>query len=356
METVLEMKIEKSKQSRISEVDFSWLGFGNYVTDHMFVSEYKNGLWDNTQILPFGKISIAPNALAFHYGQTVFEGMKAFRMMNGNISIFRIDKHFKRINTSLKRMCMPEIPFELFSESLIHLVRIDNEWVKNIQGTSMYLRPFVIATEERFGVKVSDEYKYFVFAGAVDNYYSKPLKVKIEESYIRAAKGGTGFAKCGGNYGGSFYPTYLAKLQGYDQVLWTDGSQEHNVEESGTMNIMFIIDNKLVTPAISDTILGGVTRDSILKLAKDLNYKTEERNISKFELQEKFKQGKITEAFGTGTAADTAPIETIHISGTDYHLPDYTDSCFHRKAKKLLMDIRLGIEQDKYNWNTVLGV
>jgi branched-chain amino acid aminotransferase len=354
MGTVFEIKIEKSKQGRIGEVDFSNLGFGNYVTDHMFVCEYKKGSWNTTQILPFGKFLIAPNALAFHYGQTVFEGMKAFRMNDGNISIFRMEQHFNRLNTSLKRMCMPEISYRLFSESIIQLIRTDSAWLKNIQGTSLYIRPFVIATEERFGVKISDEYKYFVFAGAVDNYYSNPLKVKIEEKYIRAAKGGTGFAKCGGNYGASFYPTKLAKLQGFDQVLWTDGSEEHNIEESGTMNVMFVFDDIVVTPALSDSILGGVTRDSILKLAKGLGYKTEERNIGMKELKEKFKQGKIREAFGTGTAAITAAISTINISGTDYQLPGYNENSFHRKVKKLLSDIRLGIEADRYNWNTIL--
>jgi branched-chain amino acid aminotransferase len=277
-------------------------------------------------------------------------------MIDGNISIFRMDRHFSRLNTSLKRMCMPEIPFDLFSESLIQLIRIDNAWVKNIQGTSLYIRPFVIATEERFGVKVSDEYKFIVFTGVVDNYYSKPLKVKIEENFIRAAKGGTGYAKCGGNYGGSFYPTFLAKSEGFDQVLWTDGSNEHNIEESGTMNVMFVIDNKVVTPALSDTILGGVTRDSVLNLAKYLGYKTEERSISMFELQKKFNQGKIREAFGTGTAADTTPISSVNISGIDFQLPEYNDNCFHRKVKKLLLEIRLGIETDKYNWNTILSV
>ena len=356
MFTTPEISIHKSSASRIGEVDFNSLGFGKEVTDHMFVAEYKNGSWDNAQILPFGKFPIAPTALAFHYGQTVFEGMKAFRMGDGRISIFRLDKHYQRLNTSLQRMCMPTIPYKLFADSIAELVTLDEAWVKNVNGSSLYIRPFVIATEERFGVHVSDEYKFIVFAGPVGDYYSKPLRVKIEDTYIRAAKGGTGFTKCGGNYGGAFYPAQQAKLQGFDQVLWTDGTDELNIEESGTMNIMFVIDGVVITPSLSDTILDGVTRDSLLKLASDLGYKTEQRKISALELKNKFEERKVQEAFGTGTAAVTSPISVIHIQGTDYHLPEYADNNFINKANKLLNDIRLGVQTDKYKWNTIIDL
>jgi branched-chain amino acid aminotransferase len=355
MVTTSEIIIHKVGTSRVSKVDYSNLGFGKEVTDHMFVAEYKNGSWDNAQIIPFDKLPMAPTALALHYGQTVFEGMKAFRMADGNISIFRLDIHFHRINRSLQRMCMPEIPYGLFTDSILQLVTLDQAWVKNINDSSLYIRPFVIATEERFGVKVSEEYKFIVFAGPVGTYYSKPLRIKIEDAYIRAAKGGTGFAKCGGNYGGAFYPTRQAQLQGFDQVLWTDGSPELNIEESGTMNAVFVIDGIITTPPLSDTILDGVTRSSLLKLAAVLGYKTAERKISALELKKLFAEGRLQEAFGTGTAAVVSPIATIHIQGKDYHLPKYTEDTFMNKASKLLLEIRLGTKPDRHQWNTIIN-
>ena len=336
-------------------MDFANLEFGKYVTDHMFVAEYKKGNWQLAKILPFQNLQLSPTALALHYGQTVFEGLKAFRMNNGNVSIFRIDKHFQRFNHSLERLCMPQVSFELFSESIKQLVTIDSAWVPGWEGCSLYVRPFMIATEERFGVKVSEEYKFIVFAGPVGPYYSKPLRVKIEDRYIRAAKGGTGYAKCGGNYGGAFYPAHQARLQGFDQVIWTDGSPDLNIEESGTMNVMFVIDRKVVTPPLSDTILDGITRDSLLALAIDLGYEVEERKINAKELVQLHNEGRLKEAFGTGTAAVASPIKTLHILGTDYHLPDYTSDSFMEKAKKLLTEIRIGLQADKYGWNTVIS-
>jgi branched-chain amino acid aminotransferase len=354
METTMQITVRKNKNSRINEVNFSNLGFGNEVTDHMFIAEYKHGSWNDPRIIPFGNLSMAPTALALHYGQTVFEGMKAFRMNNGKTSIFRMEKHHSRFNRSLQRMCMPEVPYELFSESIKILVDTDNAWLKKTKGTSLYIRPFEIATEERFGVKVSDEYKYIVFTCAVGDYYDRPLRVKIEDTYNRAFKGGTGTAKCGGNYGGSMYPAHLAKLQGFDQVIWTDGSEELNIEESGTMNIIFLIDGIVATPPLSETILDGVTRDSFLTLAKDLGYEIAERKISTYELADKLGKGKVQEAFGAGTAAVATSISCINIKGIDYPLPGINDHSFVKKASGLLNEIRLGIKPDIYGWNTVL--
>ena len=341
-------------KSKIHEVDFANLGFGNYVTDHMFSCEYKNNAWQTASIVPFQNLELAPTTLALHYGQTVFEGLKAFRMNDGNVSIFRIDKHYQRFKRSLERLCMPQVPFDLFSEGIKNLVTIDSAWVPTGEGTSLYIRPFMIATEQRFGVKVSEEYKFIVFAGPVGAYYNEPLRVKIEDKYIRAAKGGTGFAKCGGNYGASFYPTHQAKLLGFDQVIWTDGSPELYIEESGTMNILFVIDGTVVTPPLSDTILDGITRDSFLSLAMDMGYKVSEQKISALELIQLHQAGKLEEAFGAGTAAVASPIKTIHILETDYNLPNISNQHFSQKAKKLLTDIRMGISPDKYGWNTVL--
>jgi branched-chain amino acid aminotransferase len=354
METSTQFAVKKINGSRVKEVDFSNLGFGNEISDHMFVADYINGIWEEARIIPYENLSLAPATLALHYGQTVFEGMKAFRRADGKISIFRIKKHGQRFNKSLQRMCMPEVPEELFEESIKELIKLDHQWVKNVDGSSLYIRPFCIATEDRFGVKVSSTFKFIVFTGPVGAYYSKPLRLKIEDKFIRAASGGTGTAKCGGNYGASFYPAHLAHKQGFDQVIWTDGSNELNIEESGTMNIILVIDGVVTTPALSDTILDGVTRDSILTLAKDLGYKVSERKISSLELIEKFKQGKIQEAFGAGTAAVTSPIASINIKGADYLLPAYNSNSFINKITSLLKDIRIGNAPDKYSWNTII--
>ena len=354
MITTGSIRVTKTKNSRISEVDFNNLDFGTVISDHMLVSDYSSESWHESEIVPFGNISFSPTMLALHYGQTVFEGMKAFKMKDGNISIFRVDKHYSRFCKSLERMCMPSVPFEMFIEGLKTLIKTDAAWVPASDGASLYIRPFVFASEERFGVKVAEEYKYIVFTGPVGPYYAKPLKVKVEESYRRAARGGTGFAKCAGNYGGAFYPLSLARKAGFDQVLWTDGSADLNIEESGTMNVLFVIDGVIVTPPLSDSILDGVTRDSILTLAKGLNYKVEERKIGATELLNAFQKGTFQEAFGAGTAAVVAPIQTINIKGNDYQLPAIKEGNVASIIKKHLVDIRLGIVPDKYNWNTIV--
>lgn len=345
---------ETTYKSRIKEVDFDNLGFGTYVSDHMLLANFAKNKWNNAEILPFSSLTLAPTALALHYGQTVFEGIKAFRHQSGKISIFRLDRHFQRFNKSLDRFCMPQVSFELFCDGLKNLIDVDRAWVPDRDGASLYIRPFMIATEERFGVKISEEYKFIIFTGPVGSYYSKPLRVKVEDKYMRASKGGTGFAKCGGNYGASFYPAQKAREEGFDQVLWTDGTDQFNIEESGTMNIMFVIDGKVVTPATSDTILDGVTRDSIITLAKDMGYEVEARKISAYELVENHSKNKLQEAFGVGTAATASPIASIGFLGKDYKLPEYSTNSFCNKAKKLLTEIRLGQASDKYGWNTLV--
>lgn len=354
MTTTEVFKIEKVVKSRIESVDFNNLGFGSQVTDHMLIADYKKGIWQAAMIVPFQNLVLAPTTLALHYGQTVFEGLKAFRMLDGNISIFRIDKHFQRFSRSLERLCMPQVSFELFSEAIEQLVTIDSAWVPNGDGSSLYIRPFMFASEERFGVKVSEEYKFAVFAGPVGPYYTSPLRLKIEDKFIRAAKGGTGYAKCGGNYGAAFYPAHQAKLQGFDQVIWTDGSPDLYIEESGTMNVVFVMDDVVTTPPLSDTILDGITRDSFLTLAVDLGYQVKERKISAKELIDAHSKGQLQEAFGVGTAAVATPIRTINIVGKDYDLPETNSHSFSQKAKKVLLEIRTGARSDKYNWNTIV--
>lgn len=354
MELLTEIVVRKTNHSRIDAVNFDHLEFGKHVADHMLVCDYLDGEWQQPQIVPFSNLSLSPTTLALHYGQTVFEGMKAFRMTDGRINIFRLDKHYNRFAKSLDRLCMAVPPKEIFTEGLLKLIETDKAWVPGQPGASLYIRPFMYASEAKFGIKISDEYRFIIFTGPVPELYARPIKVKVETDYIRAAKGGTGFAKCGGNYGVAYYPTKIAREQGYDQVLWTDAKENKFIEESGMMNVMFVINDVLITPPLSDSILDGVTRDSLLTLAKDIGYKTEERPVSIEELEKAFRDKTITEAFGAGTAAVVAPIATIHISGIDYYLPLYNQESVLNKLKQKLELIRTGREADIFGWNFVL--
>ena len=355
MELTTTFPVKKVAHSKISEVDFDNLEFGKYVSDHMLVCDFTNGQWQTPQIVPYANLSMSPSTLALHYGQTVFEGMKAFRMDNGSINIFRMDRHYDRFIRSLERMCMQPIPKHIFVEGLLQLVELDKNWVPAKAGDALYLRPFMIASEAKFGVKVSDEYRFVIFTGPVPTLYASPIKVKVETKFIRAARGGTGFAKCGGNYGASYYPTRQARLEGYDQVLWTDAKENKYIEESGMMNVLFVINDTLVTPPLSDSILDGITRDSLLSLAREMGFPTEERPVSISELDKAFKNGTVTEAFGAGTAAVVAPIKTIHISGTDHQLPDYNPSNLLNRLKIRLEAIRSGLKPDIFEWNYIIN-
>jgi len=254
----------------------------------------------------------------------------------------------------LERMCMAVPPKEIFMEGLKQLINVDKNWIPTQENCALYIRPFVIATEKFLGVRVSSDYRFIVITSPVPSTFAKPIKLKVETEYIRAAPGGTGFAKCGGNYGGAFYPTQLARQQGYDQVLWTDARENKFIEESGMMNIMFAIDGKLITPSLSDTILDGVTRDSLLTLAKTIGYETEERPVSLDELEKAFHHNTISEAFGAGTAAVIAPVKTINIRGVDLHLPEYSHENLSAKLKQKLEHIRTGRAGDIYNWNCII--
>ena len=354
MELTTEIMIRKVSHSRIHEVDFEHLEFGKQISDHMLVCDYFNEQWHEAQILPYANLSLSPATLAFHYGQTVFEGMKAFLTQDGRPNIFRIDKHYDRFVRSLERMCMAVPPMEVFMEGLKQLVNLDKSWIPTLENCALYIRPFVIATEKFLGVKVSSDYRFIVITSPVPSTFAKPIKLKVETEYIRAATGGTGFAKCGGNYGGAFYPTQLARQQGYDQVLWTDARENKFIEESGMMNIMFAIDGKLITPPLSDTILDGVTRDSLLAVARTIGYEIEERPVSLDELEKAFHNNTISEAFGAGTAAVVAPVKTINIRGTDFHLPEYSHENLSAKLKQRLEYIRTGRAEDIHGWNCII--
>lgn len=350
----MQISVTPNPHSKLSEVDFAQLEFGKYMSDHMMTAHYIGGAWKEEAIVPFGPLTLMPTILALHYGQSVFEGLKAFRMHDGRISIFRIARHHERLQRTLKRMCMPEVPFELFEQGLVQLVRKDAAWVPNDKGCSLYIRPLLFATEERFGVKISDEYLMVIMTGPVPPFYPKPLRVKVEDHYRRAADGGTGGAKCAGNYGGAFYASQMAKQEGFDQVLWTDLSPELYIEESGTMNVFFRFGDTLVTPPLGDTILDGVTRDSLITLARESGITVEERRISANELVEASAKGVLKEAFGAGTAAVTAPIAAIGIKGKVIELPAIIDSHYSALLRDKLTAIRLGTAPDTYGWNTIV--
>jgi len=349
----MEHTISITTQAERKVTDTKSFPFGKIPTEHMFMAEYKNGEWHNAQVAPFHDLTLSPLALCFHYGQTVFEGMKAFAMADGRINVFRIEKHYERFTKSLYRMCMPHVPKKLFADAIRQLVKIDADWVPRDNDGALYIRPFMIASEARIGIKASDEYLFMIVCSPASLYYSKPLKVKVETTYVRAAEGGTGITKCGGNYGGALFPTHLAQQAGYDQVLWTDAHRHEFIEESGTMNAMFFIDGVLVTPELSGTILDGVTRNSILTLARAKGMKVEERQISYHELVEAFESGKRVEAFGAGTAAVVAPIEVIGIGHKEYKCYIEPDAMMYQLQKEL-HDIRKGIIPDINQWNDII--
>jgi branched-chain amino acid aminotransferase len=352
MSTIEAMQIEvkKTKLSRLPEIDMKNLGFGNFFSDHMFVTEFAKGQWGNSRIAPYGKFETSPALSALHYGQSIFEGMKAYRHANGEIFLFRPLDNLKRLNISADRMAMALVPEDLFMEGLLQLIRLDSNWVPKDEGCSLYIRPLLFATEEHIGVKISDSYDLIIMTSPVGAYYSRPLKVLVETKYTRAVPGGVGFAKTAGNYGRSHYPTRLAQQKGYNQLIWTDGYEHKYLEESGTMNVMCVIDGTLVTPGLHDTILAGITRDSVITVAKDLGIKVEERKISVDELVDSFNKGILTEMFGAGTAATIAPISLFGCNGKDHELPPMSTNGVGSRIKKQLDDIRSGKTTDKHGW------
>lgn len=345
--------IQHTTHSKRHEVDFTSLEFGKVPTDHMFLSLYKAGEWRDAGVVPFRNLSLSPFALGLHYGQAVFEGLKAFRMVDNRICVFRAGANWERLQKTLERMSMPGIPKDLFMAGLAALVETERDWVPEGEGQSLYLRPLVFASEARLGVKIAEEYHFLILASPVGAFYPKPLRVRVETKYVRAAKGGVGFAKCAGNYGAAYFPTQLAKEAGYDQVLWTDSHDHAWLEESGTMNIMAIIGDELVTPPLSSSILAGITRECLLKLAPEFGLKPVERPIGVQELEERLIHGHIGALFGAGTAAIVAPIELVHVNGIDYPVPVNPDSPMY-KLKARLENIRRGASPDIHGWNELI--
>jgi len=345
-----DIKIEKTKNSRVTDYDVNDVPFGKCFSDHMFIAEYADGKWHKASISPYQDMPMSYAMSALHYGQAIFEGMKAYKSTTGEVSIFRPLENFNRINKSAIRMAMPEIPEEIFMGGLIELLKLDSAWIPTSDTGSLYIRPFLIATDEAIGVKPSETYKFVIITCPAGKYYTEPIKVLIETNYIRAVEGGIGFVKAAGNYGRSMYPTRLAQQKGYQQLIWTDGKTHSFLEESGTMNLMFVIGDTLVTPALSDTILAGITRKSVLALARDWGMKVEERKVSIVEIIEAHKNGLLKEAFGVGTAATIAQIIGIGYIDDYYELPPIEERLFSPKMDDALRNIRKGKAEDKFNW------
>ena len=344
MNTVL---VQKSK---ISNVDFDNLNFGEIFTDHMFVCDFIHGKWDAPEILPYQPIQLDPSSSVFHYGQAVFEGMKAYKDDKDRVWMFRPDQNFERINKSSKRLSIPEFPKEYFFEGLEKLLAIDKEWIRKGVGNSLYIRPFVFASQAGVQATASNAYKFMIICSPVASYYAGgDVYVQVAEKYSRAASGGVGYAKAAGNYAAQFYPTSLALKEGYQQIIWTDANNHEFLEEAGTMNIFFRINDTLITTPTSDRILDGVTRKSILKIAEYLGIKTEVRPLSIHELISSKKEGSLKEIFGAGTAVVVSPIKGFGYQHKKYILDDVDDS-FASLLKEKIVNIQYNIAEDPFNW------
>jgi branched-chain amino acid aminotransferase len=342
---------EEIEASRINEVDFDNLPFGKHFADYMFEMDFVDGAWQEPKIVPFRNLSIHPATSALHYGQAIFEGLKANKNEAGEILVFRPDMNAKRFNESAIRMCMEPVEESMFLEGLMMLLEKNREWVPTKDGQSLYIRPFMIATDEYVGIKPSDTYKFMIICSPVGSYYADPVKVKIETHYTRAAEGGVGRAKAAGNYAASLYPAKKGVEEGYRQLIWTDAKTHTFIEEAGTMNVVFVINGKIITPSEEkDTILKGITKRSVLEIAKDWGYTVEERAVTVAEVIEAIKNGTLEDAFGVGTAATIAPIICIGYDGVDYDLSGIKSSGFAEKMTKYVSDYKLGKVADKYNW------
>jgi len=351
MTETLDIKITKTNHSRLQETDFDNLPFGKTFSDHMFVADYADGEWKNFEIIPYGEIGLSPAISALHYGQAFFEGLKAYKHADGTVTVFRPDKNAIRFNKSAGRLCMPTLPEEIFVQSIAAVVDIDRDWVPSKANHALYIRPFMFATDPYLGVTPSATYKYIVLIGPVGPYFSKTLRVKIETHYTRAAEGGFGYAKAAGNYGGGMLPTRRAAEEGFDQLIWTDAKNHEYIEEMGAANVMFVLDGKLITPSTRDTILDGVTRDTVIALAREWGMEVEERRVSVAEILKGAKNGTLQDAFGAGTAATIAPVGSINHNGEEYFLSDPKTREFSQKVLTELDAIKYGRVTDTHGWN-----
>lgn len=350
MTEAMDILITKAGRSKLQDINLDNLPFGKYFTDHMLEADYENGEWKNAEIKPYQPLLLEPSIAALHYGQAIFEGIKAYADKDGNPFVFRPQDNFRRFNKSAARMNMPAVPEELFMEGLRQLIALDKNWIPAKKEHSLYIRPLMFATDAILGVRPSESYKFLILLSPSGPYFASPMKILVEERFTRASPGGVGFSKNAGNYGGSMLAATEAKKREYDQVLWTDAFEHKWLQEVGMMNVFFIIDNVAITPSLEEgTILEGVTRDSVIQGFKEMGILVEERKISIDEVVSAYKAGKISEVFGTGTAAVIAPIKELNYKGfvMNFNTDNYKTSS---AVKTWLSDIREGKTEDKYGW------
>ncbi len=347
------MKIVKTPKSRLHETDFDNLGFGDVFSDHMFSMVYDNGAWLPPEIIPFDNLSISPALSSLHYGQIIFEGLKAFRAHDGSINIFRPEKHHERLNKSCRRLCIPEVDGETFLNGIKELITLDKDWVPRKRGYSLYIRPFIYGADVYLGVKVSDTYRFLIITSPVGAYYKEglnPVRLITSGEYVRAVKGGVGTAKTPGNYAASLLPAYEANKKGFTQVLWLDALERKYIEEVGTMNIFFLIDDELITPPLEGTILAGVTRDTVIHLARDWGMKVNERRLTIDEVLSAARGNRLKEVFGTGTAAVISPVGEIQHEQTLITINDGRIGSVSQKLYDEITGIQYGEKEDRFGW------
>jgi len=348
---LLQIKINRVAQSRINEVDPSNIQFGKAYSDHMLIAVYENGEWGLPEIVPYQPLTYSPATTFFHYGQSIFEGVKAYKDPDANPLIFRPRDNWQRMNRSAQRMAMPQIPEEIFVDGMRQLVHLDKDWIPEGEGTSLYIRPFMVAVDEFIGVRPAEKFHFMIITSPAGPYYSHPVSIYVQDKFVRAFPGGVGFTKAAGNYGMCMMPTQEVRKMGFDQILWMDGFEHKYVQEIGTMNVFFVIGDTVITPDIEhDTILSGVTRDSVITLLREIGVKVEERQLSIDEIHDAYHSGILREAFGTGTAASIAPIASLTYRDEKLSPPPVDQWKYVNWLKQSLADIRYGRVADSHNW------
>ena len=348
------ISVELTKQPKLKPIDQTKLGFGSIFTDHMFIMDYDKGKgWNNARIVPYAPLELDPAAMILHYGQEVFEGLKAYRTSDGRILLFRPDENFKRMNVSNERLCIPEIDEKFAVEALVKLIETEKDWIPSLEGTSLYIRPFIIATDAHLGVRPADHYQFIIILSPVGAYYPEglnPIRIYVENNYVRAVKGGMGFTKTAGNYAASLKAQDEAKDKHFTQVLWLDGVERRFIEEVGTMNVFFKINGEVVTPSLQGSILSGITRKSTIELIKSWGIVVSERAIAIEEIVAAYDAGKLEEAFGTGTAAVVSPIGELKWCDKVMLINDGKIGALSQKLYDKLTAIQWGKSKDEFGW------
>ena len=348
--TAASIRTERVQQSRLEGVDFSDLPFGKIFSDHMFVSDYRDGEWTDDRIVPFGHFTIHPASMVLHYGQAIFEGMKASKHADGTPLLLRPDEHAKRLNASARRMMMAEYPEDRFVEAVTQLVRLDKDWIPPAEGSALYLRPYMFATDEFIGVRPSETYRFCIFTAPVGPYYAKPVRLKVEEHYVRAVPGGTGEAKAAGNYAGSLRAVQEANAAGFDQVLWMGGPDKKEIHEVGTMNVFFVIDGEVITPETDGAILKGITRKMFIQVLRDKGIPVSERKLTIDEVVAADEAGTLQEIFGAGTAAVVSHIAELQYGDRAIQLPPVEGRKIGPMLKRHIDGLRVGKVEDTHGW------